>query len=154
MSNVDFEQSQDTYAMSVAGESYEWYKSHAIRSRRSSRAAEIAVLIMSGAIPVAVAIRPGTTALTAVLGASVAVISGLDSVFHWRDNYLRFSQAREAVEAERRRYRIADGKYKRPETRDKMLVLGVTKIEQDEMGRWLRLATPDTDGLNRATDAH
>jgi len=85
VSNVDFEQSQDTYAMSVAGESYEWYKSHAIRSRRSYRAAEIAVLIMSGAIPLAVAIRPGTTALTAVLGASVAVISGLDSVFHWRD---------------------------------------------------------------------
>ena len=153
MSDVDVEQGLTGYAMSVADESYEWYKSHAIRSRRSYRAAEIAVLIMSGAIPLAVAIRPGNTALTAVLGASVAVISGLDSVFHWRDNYLRYSQAREAVEAERRRYRVAEGKYKRLETRDKMLVLEVTKIEQDEIGRWLRLATPDADGLSRAADA-
>jgi hypothetical protein len=146
VSDVDVEQDQSGYAMRVADESYEWYKSRAIRSRRRYRATEIAVLIMSGAIPVAVAIRPGTTALTAVLGASVAVISGLDSVFHWQDNYMRYSQAREAVEAERRRYRIAEGRYKRPETRDKRLVLEITKIEQDEMGRWLRLTTPDIEG--------
>lgn len=136
---------QDTrpgYALRVADESHEWYRTHAQRSRFYYRATEIAVLLMSAGIPVAVAISPERTAITALLGASVAVASGLEAIFHWRDNYLRYSQAREDVEAERRRYKTTTGAYEDPATRDQALVQQVTSIEHDEMRRWLRISSP------------
>lgn len=128
------------YAMTIADASYEWYKGHAIRSRRRYRGAELTVLVASAAIPVSVAIWPNLTTITAVLGGTVAIISGLESIFHWRDNYLRYSQAREAVEAERRRYNTSSGSYSDVDTRDEALVLEITKIEQEEMGSWLNVS--------------
>jgi hypothetical protein len=61
-------------------------------------------------------------------------------VFHWQDNYLRFSQAREAVEAERRLYNTGAKPYEDQATRDQILVEAVSRIEQTEMGNWLKIA--------------
>lgn len=81
----------------------------------------------------------------AVLGGVVVVIIGLRSVFHWQDDYLRFSEAREAVEAERRLYYTGAEPYADPETRDQALAASATRIELREMGSWVQLAAPRAD---------
>ncbi len=59
-------------------------------------------------------------------GLPVLVVgSGLRSVFHWQDNYFRFSAAREAADAA---------------TREEALLRAVTRIEQGEMTTWAKLA--------------
>jgi hypothetical protein len=131
--------------MKVADDSYEWYKSRAIICRRSYRIAATGILLMSAAIPASVAISPTMTSITALLGASVAVVSGLDSIFHWQDNYLRYSLAREAVDAQCRLYKTQQGAYSDEAYRDEVLVREVTRIEQAEMGAWLRIASPRSD---------
>jgi uncharacterized protein DUF4231 len=68
------------------------------------------------------------------------VFSGLRSVFHWKDNYLRFSHARESLEAQRRLYVTHTSPYDDPDTRDQRLAAAVTKVEQDEMRGWIKLA--------------
>jgi len=128
------------YAMSKADESYTWYRRAAIRSRTGYRISETSVLVLSAAIPAAAAIVPHSAIIPAVLGAIVVVISGLRAVFHWQDNYLRFSAAREAVEAERRLYYTGTEPYEDPDTRDKVLAQTVSRIEQGEMGGWLKVA--------------
>jgi hypothetical protein len=130
----------DGYALEVADTSFGWYRSAAIRARRLYRVTEIGVLLVSAAIPVVAAIQPDTAVVPAVLGAVVVVLSGLRGLFHWQDNYLRFSTAREAVEAERRAYRTASGPYADPATRDAELTAAVTRIEQSEMANWTKLA--------------
>ncbi|WP_369274575.1 DUF4231 domain-containing protein [Streptomyces sp. R11] len=133
------------YAMRVANGSYGWYHKAAIRARRNFRLTETLLLLVSASIPVSAVISPGTAEVPAILGGVVVVITGLRSVFHWQDDYLRFSEAREAVEAERRLYFTGAEPYADPATRDQMLAANVTRIEQREMGTWIQLASPRTD---------
>ena len=128
------------YAMTLADASYDWYRRAAVRARTSYRVSEIAVLVLSALIPVVAVLSPDDATVPAILGGLVVVVSGLRSIFHWQDNYLRFSGAREAVEAERRRYRTGLPPYADPATREGELATAVTRIEQDEMSGWVRVA--------------
>ena len=58
-----------TYAIGIANDSYEWYKSHAIRSRKAYRVSETAVLVVSATVPAAAAITPHDAVIPAILGA-------------------------------------------------------------------------------------
>jgi len=128
------------YAVSVADASYQWYRAASIRARRLYRGSELAVIVISALIPLSAVVIVNNVAILALLGSIVVVITGLRSVFHWHENYLRFSRAREAVEAERRKYRIGVEPYSTVAERDMNLVQAVTRIEQEEMGNWLQLA--------------
>ncbi|MEU7632013.1 DUF4231 domain-containing protein [Nocardia sp. NPDC049220] len=128
------------YALQVADESYGWYFTAAKRARRRYRTSEVVQLLTSAAIPIAALVIEGNTLVPACLGAIVVITTGLSSIFHWHDNYLRFSQAREAVEAQRRRYRTQAPPYENPRTRDQVLTDSITAIERREMGSWLEIA--------------
>lgn len=128
------------YAMGIANGSYAWYRTAAIRSRRLYHVSELAVLIVAAAIPATAAIAPHDAIASAVLGSIVVILSGLRSIFHWQDNYLRFSGAREAVEAERRLYHTGSNPYDDPVTREQILARAISQIEQIEMGSWQKIA--------------
>jgi Protein of unknown function (DUF4231) len=129
------------YAVGLANDSYEWYRTHAIRARRNFRVAEIILLVVAAAVPTSAVVVPHNATVPAILGAIVVVLSGLRSLFHWQDNYVRFSGAREAIEGERRGYKTGAKPYDDPHTRDQVLVAAVSRIEQDEMRGWTGLAS-------------
>ncbi len=131
---------EPNYGLTLANGSYEWYQDAAIRCRRAYRISETAILIISAAIPASAAIIQNDARLAAVLGAIVVILSGLRSVFHWQDNYLRFSGAREAIEAQRRLYHTGAPPYDDPATRDQVLAAEVSRIEQEEMAGWVKVA--------------
>ena len=54
---------------------------------------------------------------------------------------MRFSRAREAINAERRMYLTGVDPYHDFGTRDQNLVAAVTRIEQQEMGQWVRVVS-------------
>jgi len=128
------------YALGIADGSYSWYRTAAIKSRRAYRLSEILFIGISASIPVSAVIRPSSALVPAILGGISVIIAGLRAVFHWQDNYLRFSRAREAVEAERRMYHTSASPYDDPATRDQILAQTVSRIEQAEMNGWVRLA--------------
>lgn len=129
------------YAIGVADSSYNWYRSRAILTRRTHRLSEIILLIISAAIPVSAVLSPNNATTPAILGALIVVLSGVKSAFHWHENFLRFSGAREAVESERRLYHTGSSPYDDPATRDQTLVAMISKIEQDEMTGWTKIAS-------------
>jgi hypothetical protein len=126
--------------MEIANGSYDWYKTHAIRSKKLYRISETAILIVSASIPAAAAVDPHSAIVPAILGALTVILSGLRAVFHWQDNYLRFSGAREAVEGERRLYYTSSRPYEDPTTRDQVLAASISRIEQEEMAGWVKVA--------------
>lgn len=132
--------SDSNYSLSVANGSYEWYSKAAIRSRRSYKIFESLLIVIAAAIPVAAVVRPGEAVIPAILGSAVVVLSSIRTVFHWQENYLRFSRAREAVEAERRLYLTGSAPYDDTMTKEQILVGSITRIEQEEMGTWLQTA--------------
>lgn len=132
----------DSYAIKIAQQSFDWYRSAAIRARRLYKFSEFGIILVSALVPLSAALQPGNGVIPAILGSIVVVIAGLRSVFHWHENYLRFSRAREAVESERRRFHVALGSYSDAATKGAQLVEAVTRIEQAEMGQWLKVAEP------------
>ncbi|MFE9784993.1 DUF4231 domain-containing protein [Nocardia salmonicida] len=142
----------DGYSFEVANNSYEWYRKASMKARRYHRLAELSQILGSALIPLSAVLWPGNTTSPAVLGAFVVVVTGLRSSFHWHDDYLRFNQAREAVEAERRLYLTHAAPYDDVGTRDQVLAKSITTIEQREMGSWLKVAAvPQSQPLKRAT---
>ena len=138
--NAEDLENQDSYALSLATNSYNWYRNAAIRSRRYYRSLEIVLLATSASIPAIAAAFPGNSITLGILGSIVVVLSGLRAIFHWQDNYLRFSRAREAVESERRLYFTHAVPYEDSATRDQVLAAAVSRIEQDEMTGWMKIA--------------
>lgn len=98
-------------------------------------------MVASAAIPVAASISPHNAIVPAVLGSITVILAGMRMIFHWHENYLRFSRAREAIEHERRLYHVEASPYADPATREKLLTQTVSKIEQEEMGAWVRIAS-------------
>ena len=134
------EEGQGGYAINLADSSYRWYRTAAIRSRRNHRISSIVVLVFSASIPVTAAISPKNAIVPAFLGAAIVIVSGSRALFHWEENYLRFSGAREAVEAERRLYHTRASPYNHPETKDQVLAAKITGIEQQEMAGWIKVS--------------
>jgi hypothetical protein len=129
------------YAMGLANDSYGWYKDRAAHARAAYKVSETALLIVSAAIPTSAAIFPDDVIVPALLGGVVVVLAGLRAVYHWQDNFLRFSGAREAIEAERRLYNTGAKPYDDLGTRDQALAAAVTRIEQAEMAGWTTIAS-------------
>ncbi|HUA75372.1 MAG TPA: DUF4231 domain-containing protein [Solirubrobacteraceae bacterium] len=127
--------------MKQADASFEWYRAHAIRSRRSYKLSETVLLAVAASVPTSAVVVPHEPVVPAVLGGLVVILSGLRSIFHWQENFLRFSGAREAIEAERRSYYTGASPYEDDQTRDQVLAAAVTRIEQDEMRGWIRIAS-------------
>ena len=143
---VNNEERDSAYALNIANGSHLWYETAAKRSRRLHRVAELAIISTSALIPLSIAAYPQLVLVPAVLGSVVTLASGARATFHWHENYLRFSRAREAVEGERRKYRTRAAPYDNEELRDQLLVTEISRIEQDEMGQWLHLSKPPNVG--------
>jgi hypothetical protein len=137
------------YALRVADDSYRWYQGAAIKARRYYRASEIIQLLIAAAIPVSAVLVPDDAKAPAILGATLVVLTGLKSIFHWQDDYLRFSAAREAVEAERRLYLTDAEPYDDPSTRERLLANAVTRIERQEMEVWTKIAAKQPQSKGR-----
>ncbi|MEV0594976.1 DUF4231 domain-containing protein [Nonomuraea cavernae] len=136
------------YALEIANNSYAWYRRAAIKARRFYRISETAQLFVSASIPIVALLVPGDATVPAMLGAFLVILTGMKSIFRWHDDYLRFSAAREAVEAERRLYITGGSPYDDPSTKDALLSSAVTRIERQEMVSWTKIAAkgPDSEG--------
>lgn len=139
-----------TYARDVADKSYDWYKKAAIRSRRAHRTSAIAIQVVAASIPVSVALAPSEPTIPAVLGAVIVLLSSVRSIFNWHEDYLRFSSSREAVEQERRRYRLRVKPYEDPVTRSGLLAERISEIERNEMSGWLKTVSRPKAALGEA----
>ena len=78
--------------LEVVNQSFDWYRKHAKRASRFYFAAEVAVLVVGAAIHTPVVFTNGVRFL-ALSGAVVVIITGLRTVFRWRDDWLRYTDA-------------------------------------------------------------
>lgn len=141
-----------SYALKLADDSYGWYRRAAIRARRAHHTSETLVLLTSAAIPLSAVLVPDDATVPALLGAAVVVLTGLRSRFLWRENFLRFSRAREAIEAERRLFRTGSKPYDDPASREGVLAAAVTRVEQEEMNVWVEIASATSSGREAVSE--
>lgn len=133
-----------------AEESFQWYVDNSRSSRLRYQVSEVVLLVVASAVPIAVIVSPGNAKVPAVLGATVVALSGLRAVFHWHDNWTRFSMAAMSIKAERRLYLLGAEPYDDPATRDHVLIRNVNGIESKETSGWMTLAAPGSGPSGKA----
>jgi hypothetical protein len=109
-----------------------WYGKYAARARDRYRFLEVALLIIGASISVAALAWPGNGVPAALLGGIVVVLTGLRQVFHWHENYVRFTWAYQTLKQERRRYDVGEPPYNDPSLRDRKLMEVVNSVEARE----------------------
>ena len=123
-----------------------WYGTNAARARDRYRILEIALLIAGASISVAALAWPGNGVPAAVLGGIVVVLTGLRQVFHWQENYVRFTWACQTLKQERRRYDVGEPPYNDPALCDRKLMDVVNAVEAQETQGWAPLIDSKRSG--------
>jgi hypothetical protein len=116
-----------------------WYAKYGSRARDRYRVLEVALLIVGASISVAALARPGNGVPAALLGGVVVILTGLRQVFHWQENYVRFTSACQTLKQERRRYDVGEPPYDDPAVRDRKLMDIVNSVEAQETQGWAQL---------------
>jgi hypothetical protein len=123
-----------------------WYATHGARARDRYRVLEITLLIVGASISVAALAWPGNGVPAAVLGGIVVVLTGLRQVFHWQENYMRFTWACQTLKQERRRYDVGEPPYDDSALRDRKLMEVVNTVEAQETQGWTQLMESKSSG--------
>jgi uncharacterized protein DUF4231 len=126
-----------------------WYGKYAARARDRYRVLEVALLIVGASISVAALAWPGNGVPAALLGGIVVVLTGLRQVFHWQENYVRFTWAYQTLKQERRRYDVGEPPYNDPSLRDRKLMEVVNSVEARETQGWAEVLDSKTGQQSR-----
>jgi hypothetical protein len=138
------ESSEDYSAAKTYPYVRERYIQAAKKARRAYHVSETLLLVIAATIP-ASAVFTKDVRVPAVLGGLVVVITGLRSIFGWRDNWLRYSEAIGQLEIERVRYQYQVGPYSLGNA-DALLAETVKEIELSETQGWVRLRRAVQEG--------
>jgi Protein of unknown function (DUF4231) len=133
-----------TTAYQEAASLVDWYVRNGRASRVRFQIAEVVLLVFSSSVPVAGILTPHDARLPAILGAIVVLLTGLRTVFHWRDNWMRFTFACREIKAEMRIYDLGAYPYDDPATRDAVLTAKINDVEKAETSSWMTLGGPDS----------
>ena len=131
-----------------------WYAKYAAQARERHRVLEVALLVVGASISVFALAWPGNGVPAAVLGGVVVVLTGLRQVFHWQENYVRFTSAWQTLKQERRRYEVGEPPYDDSATRDQELMEVVNTIEAKETQGWAELMESRPSGRSAGEIAH
>jgi hypothetical protein len=123
-------------ALAECDASIEWYARCARIARIRHQTLEVALLLVGSAISVIALAVSDSSIIAALLGAVVVILTGLRQVFHWRDNYVRFTGACLALKSECRRYSVGQPPYDDEANRARNLIEALNRIEAEETHGW------------------
>jgi Protein of unknown function (DUF4231) len=112
-----------------------WYESNAQYQRKRYYAAEIAVILLSAAIPAAAAFGARST-VGAVLGALVVVVGGLRHLYRWQENWIRSGHTVVGLQAEIIKWGAGAAPYQDASDATAELVTRVESIVEAETSSW------------------
>jgi hypothetical protein len=118
----------------------DWYDRKSVSNQRWYRRIQGAQLILAAAIPV-VAFLPvdGTKLATAVLGALVAILAGLQQLGQFHNNWTSYRSTAEQLKHEKYLFLAASGPYRNLETADALKLLSerVEELISTEHAKWV-----------------
>ena len=103
-----------TAALDRCDDLIDWYKDNMFIQRRRMARSRLVAIVLSGLIPVLVIVQMslqrttiwwvGISILIALFPASAAIISGMNELFQYKENWIRFSETEEELKSEKARY--------------------------------------------------
>lgn len=117
---------------------YDWYDQHAIRARLMYWGIKIVQLVLAASVPVAAGVA-APIGLTGSLGALIVVLEGIQQLFQFHSNWIRYRVTAAALSREINLYtaRIADYSAGEPTA---LLALRTEDISSGEATTWAKAA--------------
>ena len=111
-----------------------WYDRKSMAAQRAYKRVKIAQLLLAAAVPVAVAAElPGV--VTALLGALVVVLEGVQQLYQWQTNWVLYRATNESLKHEKFLYLAGAGPYSGPQPR-RVLAERVEGLVSQEHAKW------------------
>jgi hypothetical protein len=124
-----------------------WYDRKSVAAQQAYKRVKIAQLLLAAAVPVAVAgAVPGV--VTALLGALVVVLEGVQQLFQWQTNWVLYRSTCESLKHEKFLYLAGAGPYSGPQP-GRVLAERVEGLVSQEHAKWTEgrhqaVTEPDT----------
>jgi hypothetical protein len=123
-------------------ERLDWYARQARRQRIGNYVLETATIVLAASIPAAATLGP-PAAVTGILGAGVAVLTGLRQLVRAGENWIRFSGALVALQREAALWSAGRKPYDGADA-DQLLVEQAEGLVVQEAARWAEQRSPRT----------
>jgi hypothetical protein len=128
----------------------DWYDRKSQSAQRAYKQVKIGQLLLAAGVPVAVAsAAPGI--LTAMLGALVIVLEGVQQLYQWQTNWVVYRSTSELLKHEKFLYLAGAGPYSGPEPH-RMLAEYVEGLVSQEHARWTEGRHQSIAGSDAAAD--
>jgi uncharacterized protein DUF4231 len=129
-----------------------WYDRKSQAAQHAFKRVKVAQLVLAAGVPVAVATSaPGV--VTAMLGALVVVLEGVQQLYQWQTNWVLYRSTHEALSHEKFLYLAQSGPYSGVE-RHRVLAERVEGLVSQEHAKWTEgrhQTTPGTDASQGGT---
>jgi len=112
-----------------------WYDAKSGDARRWYQSLKVVQIVIAAAIPVAVAAGASKT-VPAALGAAVVVIEGIQQLFQFHGNWIRYRTAAESLKREKYLYLAKAGQYATADEPEALLAETVERIASKEGASW------------------
>jgi len=133
-----------------------WYERHATTSRLSYCTIKILQILLAAFVPVAAGLS-APKLVTGSLGGLVVVLEGVQQLFRFHDNWVRYRQTNEDMLREKYLYAASAGDYAATPTPRRLLAERIEALASREAHQWINLQnTQDTkdDDENAKTVGH
>lgn len=91
MENLEDFQSRQNKALEYCRKRMDWYGKHRDRNRMAFQMSQGLALTLSGLTPILIIWSDLPKTIQALPAAIAAILTGLNGIFHWRDNYIIFA---------------------------------------------------------------
>jgi hypothetical protein len=120
---------------------YRYYDKTASRSQRNFRAVKILQLIVAASVTVVAAAGAGAV-VTALIGATILVLEGVQALFGWQQNWVNYRSTAEALKTEQSLFEANAGPYARASNPGRLLAERVEALLSTERTGWVAAQLP------------
>ena len=122
-----------------------YYENAAGRSQRNFRVTKIAQLAVAAAVPVGAAAHAGAV-FTAVLGACILILEGVQALFGWQQNWVNYRNSAEGLQSEKHLFEASAGPYAEAKAPKRLLAERVERLLSSERSGWVATQLPAGKG--------
>jgi hypothetical protein len=112
-----------------------WYDRRAKANQRWYQRLKVVQLLIAAAIPVVAAFGAGAD-IAGLLGALVVIVEGLQQLFQFQQNWLRYRATAQSLESEKHLYLAAAGPYSGARRPTVLLAERVEELLSSEISSW------------------
>jgi hypothetical protein len=129
-----------------------WYDRHATTARIWYCSIKIAQIVLAAAVPVAAGLDLPTL-LTGSLGGLIVVLEGIQQLYRFHDNWVRYRWTASAMERERSLWTARAGDYATADRPDARLALRIEDLTSREATQWVALQQARSTATGSAAEA-